>query len=257
MTISIAHQNSVALITLNRPERLNAVNSNLRSDLITALNQANEDNSVRAIVLTGAGDRAFSAGQDLDETRQMGLDDLPSWLNHQRAMYQAVRDLNKGCVVALNGVAAGAGFQIALCADYRVTFPEARLGQPEIKAGLASIVGTYLMTQHVGLATNTQLSLTGELVDGSEAYRLGLINQLTDRENVLEAAMQQANVMAKLPATAMRVSKTRIRAMTQPGFDAACDAAIGYQLECYASGEPQKAQEFFLSRSSRSKRTKT
>lgn len=248
MTVLHARHGAVTLLTLNRPDRMNAVNAALRTDLIQALTQANADPEVRAIVLTGAGDRAFSAGQDLQETRAMGLADLPAWLDHQRAMYQAVRDLDKACVVALNGVAAGAGFQIALCADLRVTHAQARLGQPEIKAGLASIVGTYLMTLHIGLAANTQMSLTGELITGQEAHRLGLINHLTDPDRVLEVAMQQAESLAALPQTAMRVSKARLRAMTQPGFDAACDAAVGYQLTCYASGEPQAAQDAFLNK---------
>lgn len=246
MAVTYARHGDIALITLNRPERMNAVNSTLRAELIAALSDANANPDIRAIVLTGAGERAFSAGQDLQETQAMATADVPVWLDHQRAMYQAVRDLNKGCVVALNGVAAGAGFQIALCADLRIAHSGVRMGQPEIKAGLASIVGTYLMTLHVGLAANTQMSLTGDLIDAATAQRLGLINHLVDREQVLDVAMEEAAKLAALPATAMRVSKTRLRDMTQPGFDAACDAAVGFQLECYASGEPQAAQKKFL-----------
>ncbi|MCV6587322.1 MAG: enoyl-CoA hydratase/isomerase family protein [Marinibacterium sp.] len=248
MTVQITHHDTICLITLDRPDRMNAVNAALRRDLIAALSDANSDPGIGAIVLTGAGDRAFSAGQDLQETRAMAQADIPGWLDHQRAMYQAVRDLDKACVVAINGVAAGAGFQIALCADLRVTHGAARLGQPEIRAGLASIVGTYLMSLHLPLAANTQLSLTGELIDGHSAHRLGLINHLVDRDQVLGTAMDQARKLAALPPTAMRVSKARLRDMTQPGFDAACDAAVALQLACYASGEPQAAQEAFLAR---------
>lgn len=246
MTILTERHGDVALVTLNRPDRMNAVNTQLRNDLIAALADANRDDTVRAIVLTGAGDRAFSAGQDLEETRTIQFPDLPAWLTHQRSMYQAVRDLDKACVVAINGVAAGAGFQIAMCADIRIGHPAVRVGQPEVKAGLASIVGSYLMTLHLGLSMNTQMSLTGDLIDGTEAHRLTLLNALVDRDQVLPAAMAQAEKMAALPQTAIRVSKARFRAMTQPGFDAACDAAVGYQLECYASGEPQEVQKAFF-----------
>ena len=111
----------------------------------------------------------------------------------QHAMYQAVRDLDKPCVVAWNGVAAGAGYQIGLCADLRVGYPELKLGQPEIKAGLASIVGSYLMTLHLGLSLNQQLSVTGELISGQRAYDVGLINYLVPREEVAaEGAVRRA-----------------------------------------------------------------
>lgn len=255
MIVETERRGPVEIITLNRPDRMNAVNSALRDALIAALKDANADPQVGAIVLTGAGDRAFCAGQDLEESRAVTYADLPRWLSHQRAMYQAVRDLDKGCVAALNGVTAGAGFQVALCADLRIGHTDIRMGQPELKAGLASIVGSYLMTLHVGMSTNTQLSLTGDLIDGTEAHRLTLINELVTPEAVLETALQRAEAMAALPRTAMRVSKARFRALTQPGFDAACDAAIGFQMQCYASGEPQAAQEAFLARRARKEMT--
>ncbi|MBY6139315.1 enoyl-CoA hydratase/isomerase family protein [Leisingera daeponensis] len=255
MSVVSERHGAVEVITLSRPERMNAVNGALRDGLIAALRAANDDPQVGAIVLTGAGDRAFCAGQDLEESRAVAHVDLPRWLSHQRAMYQAVRDLDKGCVAALNGVAAGAGFQLALCADLRIGHAGIRIGQPELKAGLASIVGSYLMTLHVGLSVNTQLSLAGDLITGTEAHRLTLINELVAPEAVLETALARAEAMAALPRTAMRVSKARFRSLTQPGFDAACDAAVGLQMECYASGEPQAAQEAFLARRTRKELT--
>lgn len=236
----------VFIITLNRPDRMNAVSHALRERLISALAAANQDERVGAVVLTGAGDRAFCAGQDLDEANSVDWRGLVPWLNAQRAMYQAVRDLDKPCVAAINGVATGAGFQIALCSDWRVIAPEARIGQPEVKAGLASIVGSYLMTLHVGMTHNIQLSLSGDLITGQRAYEIGLVTELADKEEVLSCALERAHALASLPATAMRLSKQRFRAMTQPHFDEACVAGIRSQLECYAQGEPQEAMGRFL-----------
>src|SRR3990172_8583248 len=153
---------TVALVTLNRPERLNAVNGALRAALIRTLGELNRDDRVRAVVITGAGDRAFCAGQDLEEAVAVEWTQLVPWLSSTRDMYQAVRDVDKPCVAALNGVTAGAGFQIALCADWRVVAPTTRIGQPEVKAGLPSIVGSYLMTLHVGMTHNVQASLSGD-----------------------------------------------------------------------------------------------
>src|SRR6478672_8651990 len=98
-------QGDVAVITLNRPERMNAVSQALRAQLINALDAANRDDAVRAVLITGAGERAFCAGQDLDEAAGIDWRGIVPWLNAQRAMYQAVRDLDKPCVAALNGVA--------------------------------------------------------------------------------------------------------------------------------------------------------
>ncbi|WCM48536.1 enoyl-CoA hydratase/isomerase family protein [Pseudomonas sp. WJP1] len=244
-SVLVEIKDQVALVTLNRPANLNAVNQTLRSALIDTLEQLNRDSGVKALVLTGAGDRAFCAGQDLEEASAVDWKQIAPWLNAQRAMYQAVRDLDKPCVVAINGVAAGAGMQLALCGDWRIASPDARIGQPEVKAGLASIVGSYLLSLHVGLTHNTQLSVSGELVSGQRAYEMGLVTEL-DGSDVLGAALARARTLAQLPETAIRLSKQRFRALTQPGFDDACTAGIRAQLECYASGEPQASMSAFI-----------
>lgn len=245
--VLVERDGSLAVVTLNRPARMNAVDDALRGELIAALGRLNADASVRAVVLTGAGGRAFCAGQDLDEAAAVTWQQIVPWLNRQRAMYQAVRDLDKPCVAAVRGVAAGAGFQLALCADWRLTTPDSRLGQPEVKAGLASIVGSYLMTLHVGHTHNVQMSLSGELVSGQRAYEIGLVTALHADAELMDAALARARSLAALPPTSVRLSKQRLRAMTQPGFDDACVAGIRAQLECYADGEPQRVMAEFLS----------
>jgi enoyl-CoA hydratase/carnithine racemase len=244
--VKLERRDDVALVTLNRPDSLNSINRAMRERLIETLAQLNADAGVRAVVITGAGERAFCSGQDLSEAVQYGIGDLDNWLARQHAMYRAVRDLDKPCVAAWNGVAAGAGFQIGLCADLRVGYPELRLGQPEIKAGLASIVGSYLMTLHLPLAVNQQLSITGELITGQRGYDLGLVNVLVPRAQVLEAAMSAAAALSALGATAIRLTKQRFRALTEPGFDAALEAAKRAQRAAYESGEPQAAMRRFL-----------
>ena len=239
----------IAVVRLNRPQRMNAVNQALRAALIDTLASLNRDAAVRAVVLAGCGTRAFCAGQDLHEAAAIHTGVLVDFIETQHAMYRAVRSLDKPCVAAIHGVAAGAGFQIAMCSDLRIATPNARLGQPEVKAGLASIVGTYLMTLHLGMGHNVELSLSGELLSGRRAYEIGLVNQLVENDDadaVLAAALERARRLAALPVTAVRVSKRRMRALTQPDFDEACVAGIRYQLECYAAGEPQAAIEAFF-----------
>jgi len=247
-TVLIERVGATAVVILNRPQALNAVNAQMREALIAALAQLNRDPAVGAVAIAGAGERAFCSGQDLNETARYSIDDVDGWLTRQHAMYQSVRDLDKPCVAAWNGVAAGAGFQIGLCCDLRVGYPELTLGQPEIRAGLASIVGSYLMTLHLPLSQNLELSLTGALISGERAYELGLINRLVAREQVRETALALAADLAKLGPTAIRLTKRRMRELTQPGFDAALQAAKHAQREAYASGEPQHAMRRFLDR---------
>jgi len=250
-TVLLERRDDVALVTLNRPEALNAVNVEMRRALIEMLSSVNADTTVKAVVIRGGGDRAFCSGQDLNETARYTLDDVDEWLTQQHAMYQAVRDLDKPCVAAWNGVATGAGYQIGLCSDLRVGYPEGKLGQPEIRAGLASIVGSYLMTLHLGLSQNVQMSLTGELIDGRRGYELGLINHLVPREQVLDRALAAAAELTRLGPTAIRLTKQRFRQLTQPGFDAALTAAKAAQHEAYLSGEPQEAMRRFFERKSK------
>jgi len=245
-TVQRQRRETVAIIILNRPEVLNAVNVAMRETLIGLLRELNSDDATRAIVITGAGERAFCSGQDLDETSKYGVDDVDAWLTRQHAMYGAVRDLDKPCIIAFNGTAAGAGFQIGLCADLRVGYPEMKLGQPEIKAGLASIVGSYLMSLHVGLSRNLELSLTGELISGENAHAIGILNHLVHKESVFEKSCALATEMTKLPVTAMRLTKQRFRNVTQAGFESALVEAKAAQKQAYASGEPQTAMRRFL-----------
>ena len=251
--VLIERRDGVALLILNRPEALNAVDARLRAELTAALTELNTDAGVRAAVIAGRGERAFCAGQDLNEALALGPDEIEPWLERQHAMYQAVRDFDKPLLAALNGVTAGAGFQIALCCDLRIGYAQLRIGQPEIRAGLASIVGTYLMTLQVPLSLNQQLSLAGELLTGRRAFDLGLINHLVPQADVQARAIALAAELSQLPAAAYAATKAHLRQLSQPGFEAALAAAKGAQTALYASGTPQQAMKEFLKRKKKPK----
>lgn len=238
----------IGVVRLNRPQAMNAIDGALRQQLTRALPALDADPAVAAIVLTGSGERAFCAGQDLEEMTMVDAATVVDWLDRQHAMYQALRDVRKPVVAALNGTTAGAGFQLALMSDLRIAHADVRLGQPELKAGLASIVGSYLMSLQLPMSLNQQLSLTGELIDARQAADWGLVNELVAADEVLSRALARARAIAELPATAFRVSKQRFRDLTQPGFDEACLAAVRAQLECFTSGEPQQVMAAFLAR---------
>lgn len=255
--VVVDRRDGMAVVTLHRPAVMNAVDPAMRQALTDALYALDADTDVRALVLTGSGERAFCGGQDLDEAATIGTDNLAGWLHRQHAMYQAVRDVRKPIVAALNGTAVGAGFQMALMCDLRVAHATLRMGQPEVKAGLASVVGSYLMSLQIGHSLNQQLSLTGELITGQRAFELGLVNDLVEPAGVLARALERARALADLPGTALRTTKQRFRERTQPGFEEACSAGIRYQLECYSSGEPQRAMREFIARRDAPKTPKT
>lgn len=230
----------IALVSLNRPQALNAINEDIRRALPPALGALNADKSVRAVLLRGAGERAFSAGQDLAEGARYTIDDVERWFTELHAAYAAVRAMDKPTVAAVLGVAAGAGYQIALYCDLRVTHAEARIGQPEVKTGLGSILGTSLMMWHLPFGINAELSLTGDLISGERAYQLGLVNALVARESVLDEALARARVLAERPPNAIRLTKQRMRELTQAQFEDILVAAKRDQRLAYESGEPQR-----------------
>ena len=136
----------IATVTLNKPWKLNAWDTPMRAEIADVLRGWNRDARVRAVVMTGAGDRAFSAGQDLDETEKFQSgNDGANWFESWRGFYNSIRDLDKPCLAALNGVAAGSAFQAAMLTDVRVGHPGVRMGQAEINSGIPSVTGPMLM----------------------------------------------------------------------------------------------------------------
>lgn len=246
--IEISDSDSIRVVTLNRPDKLNAWHSAMRQELATALAQANVDEAVRAVVLTGKGDRAFSAGQDLAESQGFTADSAKNWIEEWRQLYGTLRSMSKGVVAALNGVAAGSAFQVALLCDIRVGHVDSRMGQPEIKSGIASTLGPWLMHQMLGLSRTIELTLTGRLMSGEEAYQLGLIHYLVEPDKVMEKSMDVAGLLAQQPPGALRLDKERFKEMTEKTFEDALTSGVRNQTQAYASGEPQRMMEEFFRR---------
>jgi len=236
----------VAIITLNRPQVLNAWHKPMRDMLITALTHAQENTAVQAVVLTGAGERAFSAGQDLDEAKSFNAERAKAWLEEWRTLYDRLRSLSKPLVVALNGVAAGSAFQVALLGDIRIGHSGVRMGQPEINSGIASVTGPWIMREMIGLARTIELTLTGRLMDAEEAHGLGLINRIVPQSEVLSASLSLAQELADKPPGAMALNKARFREVTQPGFEDAIAAGARIHAHAYGTGEPAAMMEKFL-----------
>jgi enoyl-CoA hydratase/carnithine racemase len=249
-TLKIERLGATAMLLLDRPEVRHAVNYELIDEAEEALGMLNRDGDCRAVVLSGSGERAFCAGMDLNTVRRLDEDSSADWMVRMKRLYEAVRGLDKPCVAAVNGVAAGAGYQLALLADLRVGHSGAKMGQTEINLGLASLLGAHIMAPFLGHARTVELTLSGRLMGGDECFRLGLFNYLVAAGDVRAKALEVAEQLAQKPPTAMRLTKQRFREDSQAGFNAVFEAATRLQGEAFASGEPGRVMaEFFAGKS--------
>src|SRR5450759_2709430 len=238
----------VGIITLNRPEKLNAWNSPMRQEIVDALEKFSADPSVAALIMTGTGEHAFCAGQDLEEAHGFDVARSELWMREWELYYSTLRGLSKPLVMALNGIAAGSGFQVALLGDVRVAHPGVAMGQPEINSGIASVTGPWIMKEMLGLSRTIELTLTGRLMDAEECHRIGLVHHLVSADQELPKAMEVDRELAAKQPVAMRLDKQRFREMTQASFDDAITAGIRIQALSYATDEPARMMEEFFKR---------
>jgi enoyl-CoA hydratase/carnithine racemase len=237
----------ILTIRMNRPERLNAWNTEMRELIGEKFVTGNTDPGIRAIIMTGTGERAFCAGQDLNEAQSFDAVQADRWIERFRRFYNAMRRFEKPCVIALNGLAAGSAFQVALLGDQRVGHEGSQMGQPEINSGILSITGFWLIREILGLARATDLVLTGRLMPAAECREIGIINHIVPREEVMAKARAVAEELAAKAPHAYRANKQRICAATQASFDDAFEAARIAHGHAFEQGGPQEVMRKFLS----------
>lgn len=247
--ILVGREGEIGIVTLNRPHALNAWTMRMRDELCTVLASLGGDDGVRAVVLTGAGDRAFCAGQDLAETAAFGPDEVDGWLENFRTLYETVLGVPKPVVAALDGVAAGSGYQFALLCDVRVGYPGLRMGQPEVSSGIPSITGMYLTERAVGSSRMIELMLSGRLMEIDELRQTGIVHHVVAQDQVLAKAVDVARQLARQPSVAVALTKEEYRRRILPGLRDAFESARDIDERAWASGQPQQVmQDFFESR---------
>lgn len=245
-SILLERRGRVGLITLNKPSKLNAWDKPMRDRIVAALQEYDRDSTIGAVVMTGAGERAFSAGQDFAEAHDFDAEAAESWIREWESFYGTLRRLSKPIVAALNGVAAGSAFQVALLCDIRVGHEQVTMGQPEINSGIASITGPWIMKEILGMSRTIELTLTGRMMQAQECREIGLIHHLVAREDVLAKALEIAEQLAAKAPLAMRLDRAWFADMTEDGFRGTIAAAIRAHRESYASGEPARKMESFM-----------
>jgi enoyl-CoA hydratase len=206
VTVVVDRQDAVAVVTIDRPDALNALNVETLTELRDRLRELAEDDSAHVVVLTGAGDRAFVAGADIKYMAGLGREEARKWggLGHETALLLEV--MPKPTIAAINGFALGGGCELALGCDLRYASSEARLGQPEIELGIIpGWGGTQRLARVCGLGAAKELILTGRLIYAEEALRIGLVNAIADP--VLDHALDVAEQLAAKSPIALRLAK--------------------------------------------------
>jgi enoyl-CoA hydratase len=227
----VRREETTVVLTLNRPEQRNALNEEVLRLLRDALAAAERDPSVRALVVTGSGDRAFCAGADIRQMTGMDVVQGREWSLLGHDVFQRIEDLPKPVVAAINGTAVGGGCELALACDFRFIAEGALLGQPEIKLGMIpGWGGTQRLPRIVGAALAKDLVLTGRMMAADEALRVGLVSGTTPPGAVMEQALVYARQFAQLPPLAVGFAKQAI----EQGADLALREANLLEAELFA-----------------------
>lgn len=212
-TIAVEKSEGIAILTLNRPERLNAVNGAMHSELSTVFNAVQADGDVRVAVLTGAG-RGFCAGGDFSQDARMASKTGLTMMQEARRIVDGILDLEKPIVSAVNGPAAGLGATIALLCDVVVMARNARIGDPHVKMGItAGDGGAVIWPLLIGVNRAKQLLMTGDLLTAEAAYALGLVNKVVDEGQALAEAMAFAQRLAAGAPYAVQSTKVSVNKM--------------------------------------------
>lgn len=219
-TILYEKRDHIAFITMNRPEVLNARNARMRQELIQACQDANDDPEVRVVVLTGAGEKAFSVGRDLKELAASGsrgpVESRRERPRHNDA--RAVAAIEKPVIAAINGLALGGGLELALCCDLRIAAEHARLGLPEAARGLMpGSGGTQRLPRLVGLARALEMMFTAEPISAQEAERIGLVNKVVPAAELRAAAEAMARkILSQAPVSVRYIKEAVHKGMDLP-----------------------------------------
>lgn len=242
----------VGIITLNRPQRLNAINVHLLRAFMAHLETAREDKNASVIILTGAG-RAFCAGEDLKETAEGK--DTATWLEETDRLQEVQRlimKLGKPLIAAVKGYALGGGCEFAMSCDIRIAGESATFGFPETGVGLTvTTAGTKLLTQLVGLGKAKELIFTGEFINAKEAEKIGLANRIVPDDTLMEESIAMAEKIAERSPLALRLSRIAIDQGLDAGFEQTLEIEANHLLICT---QAQNQTEYVARRLARMKK---
>ncbi len=244
--VEVTKQGNVGIVTMNRPEALNALSSAVFADLTAALDQVEQDDDVYVVIITGAG-RAFVAGADIGEMANMNVEEGLAFSELGNSLLMRVDMFPKPTIAAVNGFALGGGCELSLACDIRIASEKAKFGQPEVDLGIIpGFGGTQRMARIIGTGAAMELIYTAETIDAKRAEAIGMVNHVVAPDELMDFALNLANKIAANAQVAIRTSKMAIRR----GIDCDISTAVTYEAlafaTCFGTEDQKDAMKAFV-----------
>jgi enoyl-CoA hydratase len=245
-TILLERRGAVALLTINRPEKRNALNIQTRREGAAALDELREDESVRVVVVTGAGDKAFIAGADIGEFEGRTANTQREVMLG-RSLFTAVDSFPKPLIAMVNGYCLGGGCELAMACDIRVASDKASFGQPEINLGIIpGGGGTQRLTRLVGEGKAMELILTGDIIDAQTAHSIGLVQMVVPASDLEAKTMELAGRIAEKSPVALRLAKEAVKVASRSNLDEGLRREVDLFALCFSSEDKDEGVRAFL-----------
>jgi len=210
-TIKYERRGKIGIITINRTEKLNALNGKVIEELVGTFRAVKSDEGIRAVILTGAGEKAFVAGADIPEIENIGLREGLEFCRRGQEMNRFLEELGKPSIAAVNGLALGAGLELALSCTFRILSETSKVGLPEVGLGvIPGYGGTQRLARLIGKTQALWLILTGQMISADEALRMGIANMVVRGDKVMEAALDLANKIVDKAPLAVKMAMTAV-----------------------------------------------
>ncbi len=240
-------ENGIATVTINRPKALNALNAATIYELDRMFDELGANNEVKAVILTGGGDKSFVAGADITEMQPMSAVEGRNWGKLAQAVFNKIENLPKPVIAAVNGYALGGGCEISMACDIRIASEKAKFGQPEVSLGIPpGFGGTQRLPRLVGKGRAKEMLFTGDMIDAAEAYRIGLANKVVAPEELMNAAKAMAQKIMSRAPIAVQVCKAAVN----EGMDVDLESGIAYEAEvfglCFATEDQTEGMTAFV-----------
>lgn len=255
--ILMSHNGSITTITINRPERSNALNTPTVLELKRAVGATRDRSETRVVVITGAGERSFVGGADIHELRQLNVLKGEQFIRTLHESFQAIREHPVPVIAAVNGYALGAGLELVMSCDIAIASENAALGMPEVQVGLPSVIECALMPSMIGLMRTRELLLTGDSIDAQQACRIGLVNQVVPTAELQAAVQRMAERLMRNGPRALLLQKELINRWLNLPLDEAIEAGVKSLVSAFATDEPQRSIDTFWAQRGRLKTGKS
>ena len=245
-SITVEKRGSVATLTINRPDKLNALNSQVHAEGVAALYDLRNDNEVRVIVITGAGEKSFIAGADISEFADKSPVDQRSAFQ-ERSLFNSIDNFPKPVIAMVNGFCLGGGNELALACDIRVCTPNARFSQPEINLGIMpGGGGTQRLTRLIGEGRSMEIMLTGDMIDAETAHKFGLVNHVFNADELEAKTMELAEKIASKAPIALALCKEAVKFASRSNLDEGLRREVDLFAICFSTEDKTEGVSAFL-----------